>query len=115
MPLSASLCAVLALQRNTDHVAITKQIEVLGDKLRQEGAADRQMLFVVCGVARLPGCSCMGRWIQEAHPLLRRNFEGVNGPLMEKLANLCYFHDKECIALIRGSQLVSCARVGLAC
>ena len=61
-----------------------------------------------CGVQSVAdqAVASMRRWIEEAHPTLRRNLAEVNGPLLQKLASLCYYHDPHCIEMLRGSKVV---------
>ena len=71
---------------NGDRLEIIAQIEKAGQQMRQSGAADA--------------------WFGSTDNKVRRICKGVNGPLLQMLAEACDYHDMAALELLRsGAQL----------
>ena len=74
------------VQVNAERLSIIAQIEKAGKQMRQSGAADG--------------------WFGSSDNKVRRICKGVNGPLLQMLAEACNYHDMAALELLRsGAQL----------
>ena len=78
----------ISWQVNAARLKLIAQIEKAGQQLRNSGAVDQ--------------------WFCDGDAETRRVCKGVNGPLLQMLAEACGYHDMAALELLRfGSQLVN--------
>ena len=100
-------CSKEEIEANEARLEIIERIEKLGRELRADGSverwfweADGTLAEVCCTVLSLPCCAAL-------HACCLQAMAGVNGPLLELLAQTIDYHDCEAIDLLKdGGPLV---------